>query len=46
MVEAAESQGLVASNNQAYKDFVREHLQVIFEANKVAKQEYGYMFNT
>ena len=46
MVEAAESQGLVASNNQAYKDFVREHLQVIFEANKAAKQEYGYMFNT
>src|SRR5690606_33593206 len=46
MVEAAVSQGLAASNNQAYKDFVREHLQVIFEANKAAKQEYGYMFNT
>lgn len=46
MVEAAESQGLTAGNNQPYKDFVRKHLQVIYEANKVAKKEYGYMFNT
>lgn len=46
MVEAAESQGLVASNNQAYKDFVREQLKIIYEANKLAKQKYGYMFNT
>lgn len=46
MVEAAESQGLVAGNNQAYKNFVRDHLKVIYEANKAAKLEYGYMFNT
>lgn len=46
MVEAAESQGIVADNNPAYKHFVRQHLKVIYEANKRAKQEYGYLFNT
>lgn len=46
MVEAAESQGLVAGNNQAYKDFVASNLKVIYDANKEAKKELGYMFNT
>jgi ribonucleoside-triphosphate reductase len=46
MVEAAESMGLSASNNQEYKDFVRQMLKVIFDANKEAKLKYGYMFNT
>lgn len=46
MVEAAESQGLVASNNRDYIEFVQRHLKVIYDANKRAKQEYGYMFNT
>lgn len=46
MVEAAESQGLVASNNPAYIGFVQQQLKVIFDANKAAKAEYGYMFNT
>jgi len=46
MVEAAESQGITAGNNQAYKDFVQSHLKVIYDANKAAKNEYGYMFNT
>ncbi|WP_404398143.1 anaerobic ribonucleoside-triphosphate reductase [Idiomarina loihiensis] len=46
MVEAAESQGITAGNNQAYKDFVQSHLKVIYDANKAAKKEYGYMFNT
>ncbi|MBP58068.1 MULTISPECIES: anaerobic ribonucleoside-triphosphate reductase [Idiomarina] len=46
MVEAAESQGITAGNNQAYKDFVQNHLKVIYDANKAAKKEYGYMFNT
>jgi len=46
MVEAAESQGLVASNNREYIEFVQRHLKVIYDANKRAKQEYGYMFNT
>lgn len=46
MAEAAESQGLTVHNNQAYKDFVRERLKIIFDANKKAKVTYGYMFNT
>lgn len=46
MVEAAESKGITAGNNQAYKDFVQSHLKVIYDANKAAKKEYGYMFNT
>ncbi|SEA24391.1 anaerobic ribonucleoside-triphosphate reductase [Alkalimonas amylolytica] len=46
MVEAAESQGLVASNNPAYIAFVREQLKIIFDANKAAKAKYGYLFNT
>ncbi|WP_372625590.1 anaerobic ribonucleoside-triphosphate reductase [Arsukibacterium sp.] len=46
MVEAAESQGLVAGNNPAYISFVQQQLKVIFDANKLAKAEYGYMFNT
>ena len=46
MVEAAESQGLVAGNNQPYKDFVRDYLKVIYDSNKEAKKAYGYMFNT
>ncbi|KFZ30731.1 ribonucleoside-triphosphate reductase [Pseudidiomarina salinarum] len=46
MVEAAESQGLVASNNPDYIEFVQRHLKVIYDANKVAKKTYGYMFNT
>ncbi|HAS23496.1 MAG TPA: anaerobic ribonucleoside-triphosphate reductase [Idiomarina loihiensis] len=46
MVEAAESQGITAGNNEAYKDFVQSHLKVIYDANKAAKKEYGYMFNT
>ncbi|GAB2930301.1 anaerobic ribonucleoside-triphosphate reductase [Rheinheimera gaetbuli] len=46
MVEAAESQGLTAGNNPAYIHFVQQQLKVIFDANKAAKAEYGYMFNT
>ncbi len=46
MVEAAESRGIVAENSKAYKDFVTKHLKIIYDENKVAKQEYGYMFNT
>ncbi|GAA0859292.1 anaerobic ribonucleoside-triphosphate reductase [Aliiglaciecola litoralis] len=46
MVEAAESQGISASNNADYVNFVQQHLKVIFEANKSAKAEYSYMFNT
>lgn len=46
MAEAAEYSGLTVGNNQSYKDFVSQQLKVIFDANKVAKKEYGYMFNT
>ncbi len=46
MVEAAESQGLKAGNNKAYKHFVNTHLKTIYDENKLAKKTYGYMFNT
>lgn len=46
MVEAAESVGLVAGNNPEYIEFVQRNLKVIFDANKKAKQQWGYMFNT
>lgn len=46
MVEAAESRGIVVGNNPEYLAFVSAQLKVIYDANKLAKQEYGYMFNT
>ncbi len=46
MVEAAESQGIVAQNTDEYKRFVTQKLKVIYDANKEAKKQYGYMFNT
>ncbi len=46
MVEAAESQGIHVSNNTAYKKFVNKYLKAIYDENKLAKKEYGYMFNT
>tara|TARA_R110002072_G_scaffold286113_1_gene451099 strand:- start:20574 stop:22442 length:1869 start_codon:yes stop_codon:yes gene_type:complete len=46
MVEAAESQGIAANNSQKYKDFVTDNLKIIFDANKEAKKEFGFMFNT
>jgi anaerobic ribonucleoside-triphosphate reductase len=46
MAEAAEFNGITIGNNQEYKDYVNKHLKVIYEANKVAKKIYGYMFNT
>ncbi|NVK51884.1 MAG: anaerobic ribonucleoside-triphosphate reductase [Flavobacteriaceae bacterium] len=46
MVEAAESQGINVGNNEIYKAFVNKHLKAIYDENKIAKQTYGYMFNT
>lgn len=46
MVEAAESQGIEVSNNALYKDFVNKYLKVIYDENRLAKENYGYMFNT
>lgn len=46
MVEAAESLGISPNNNKTYKDFVAKNLKIIYDANKEAKKEFGYMFNT
>ena len=46
MVEAAESLGIKPDNNKSYIDFVSSKLKVIYDLNKAAKNEYGYMFNT
>ncbi|MDP5291414.1 anaerobic ribonucleoside-triphosphate reductase [Oceanimonas sp. CHS3-5] len=46
MVEAAESRGICAGNNADYRAFVRARLKVIYDANREARQEYGYLFNT
>jgi anaerobic ribonucleoside-triphosphate reductase len=46
MAEAAESQGIEVGNNETYKTFVSDNLKIIFDSNKEAKKEFGYMFNT
>lgn len=46
MVEAAESQGIKASYNPEYIDFVQSRLNTIFETNKKASAHYGVRFNT
>lgn len=46
MVEAAESQGIEASNNTTYKNFVNTYLKAIYQENRAAKEKYGFMFNT
>lgn len=46
MAEAAESLGIEVGNNDTYKSFVSENLKIIFDSNKEAKKEFGYMFNT
>ena len=46
MAEAAEFHGLIVGNNEPYKQFVSERLQVIYQANKQAKVDYGFLFNT
>lgn len=46
MVEAAEFCGIEPTNNPEYIGFIREQLKIIFDLNKQAKKQYGYMFNT
>ena len=46
MVEAAESLGIKARNTEAYKQFINTYLKSIFDENKKAKEEWGYLFNT
>jgi ribonucleoside-triphosphate reductase len=46
MVEAAEFKGIKISDNEDYRNFINENLKVIYDCNREAKKEYGYMFNT
>ncbi|MFZ3230687.1 MAG: anaerobic ribonucleoside-triphosphate reductase [Pseudobdellovibrio sp.] len=46
MVEAAEYLGITISNNSEYKNFVTSQLKIIYDLNKKAQAETGYMFNT
>ncbi|MEY8019313.1 anaerobic ribonucleoside-triphosphate reductase [Muriicola sp. E247] len=46
MVEAAESRGIEVGNNASYKNFVNTYLKAIYQENRIAKEQYGYMFNT
>jgi len=46
MAEAAESQGIVAGNNEAYRTFVNDILKTIYDENRKASVEYGLKFNT
>lgn len=46
MAEAAEYRGISPSNNEHYKTFIQDKLQIIYDSNKKAKAEYGYLFNT
>ncbi len=46
MVEAAEYLGIEISDNDDYKGFINRNLKIIYDKNKQAKTEYGYMFNT
>lgn len=46
MVEAAEFKGLEIGDNEEYYQFLEEMLKPIYDSNKEAKKQYGYMFNT
>lgn len=46
MVEAAEYLGIEVSDNEAYKSFVSAQLKVIYDLNRAAKKDFGFMFNT
>ena len=46
ILEAAESQNLVAGNNKEYIDFVKGILTTIYETNLEGRQKYKIMFNS
>ncbi len=46
MVEAAEYLNISISNTAEYKNFVSSQLKIIYQQNKLAQNETGYMFNT
>jgi len=46
LVEAAESLGIPIRPGGEYEEFVMRVLQTLHDANKAAKKEFGYKFNT
>lgn len=46
MVEAAEFLRIKISDNNEYKNFVSSQLKIIYDLNKKAKKDFGFMFNT
>ena len=46
LVEAAEYLGIEPTNNEKYKTFLKDVLEIIYNKNRKATKEYGYMFNT
>ena len=46
LTESAEALGYTVWNNKEYKKYVQDTLKIIYDANKKAKEETGYMFNT
>ena len=46
IVEAAEFLGIEPANNERYKIFLKELLETIYNKNRNATEQYGYMFNT
>ncbi|MDM7862126.1 anaerobic ribonucleoside-triphosphate reductase [Alteromonas sp. ASW11-36] len=46
LAEAAEFLGIEVGNNAKYKDFVRAQLQVIYEQNRAASEQFKCQFNT
>jgi len=46
MVEAAEYLGIQVGVNDAYKEWVKSQLEVIYKENRLATKETGFLFNT
>ena len=46
IVEAAEFLNIDPSNNEKYKQFLKDLLETIYDKNREATKKYGYMFNT
>lgn len=46
VLESAEALGLTPGDNDAYKSYLKEVLQVIYNKNREATKKYGLLFNT
>lgn len=46
LLESAEFLGYKPGNNYEYKNYLKNQLKIIFDANKEAKKEFGLLFNT